>query len=72
MRDFRAKRLNDLKLLSIRPTYGDVKDLTTDNYIDEVDKEDYRTVVVIHIYDPIIQVRDQPSPIYILNIFHFN
>lgn len=56
MRDFRAKRFNDLKLLNIRPTYGDVKDLTTDNYLNEIDNEDKRTIIIVHLYDPIVQV----------------
>lgn len=59
MRDYRAKRLKELKeqsLAAAAPSFGTVRDITAADFLSEVDGEDARVWVVVHLYEPALQV----------------
>ncbi len=54
MREFREKRLNELRVQTAAlPTFGLVRDLeSSDRFLCEVDEEDRRVFVVVHLFEP--------------------
>jgi hypothetical protein len=55
MKEFREKRLKEMMSQSAKPLFGYCKDVDTQDFVDEVDKEDPRTAVVVHLYEPSVQ-----------------
>lgn len=58
MRDYRAKRLKELKRISQTrglPVFGNVRDINSADFLSEIDEEDERVWVVVHIYESSIQ-----------------
>lgn len=54
LREFRHKRLMELKAHTAQPTFGTVRDVDTSDFIEQVENEDSRVVVVVHVFEPAI------------------
>jgi hypothetical protein len=53
MREYRHKRLAELQVLTqALPTFGRVRDVSSEEFLDEVDSEDRRVFVVVHLFEP--------------------
>lgn len=53
--EFRKKRLQELMLKSNKPTFHACKEVGTADFLEEVDNEDQRVVVVVHLYESSVQ-----------------
>ena len=52
LEEVRKTWLRDLLGECSRPVFGNVKEVGTEDFIEEIDREDPRTVVVVHLYEP--------------------
>lgn len=52
--DYRRRRLEQLKALAGRPQFGQIKEAERASFVSDVDTEDPRTSVVVHLYEPYI------------------
>lgn len=50
--EVRKNFLRDMLGESSRPVFGNVKEVGTEDFIEEIDCEDPRTIVVVHLYEP--------------------
>lgn len=55
MMEFRRKRLEELKVKSTLPTFGICKDVDSSTFLDEIEKEDHRVIVIVHLFEPSVQ-----------------
>jgi hypothetical protein len=55
LEEFRKKRLKDMVEKSNKPVFGNVKEVGSADFLEEIDEEDPRVVVVVHLYEPSIQ-----------------
>jgi hypothetical protein len=51
---FRAKRLQEIKASSALPTFGEVKDVSSSDFVEQVEKVDSRVWVIVHLFEPAI------------------
>ena len=54
MEEFRKKRLQEMLTSSSAPLFTGCLDVDTSNFLEEVEKEDSRVVVIVHLYEPSI------------------
>mmetsp|Transcript_25700 Transcript_25700/g.24564 ORF Transcript_25700/g.24564 Transcript_25700/m.24564 type:complete len:299 (+) Transcript_25700:147-1043(+) len=52
---FREKRLLAMMEKSNKPVFGDIKEVGSADFLEEIDNEDPRVVVVVHLYEPSVQ-----------------
>lgn len=52
MIQYRQQRLQELKRIAGRTRYGHLREIDVSQYVDAIDKEDSRTAVIIHLYQP--------------------
>lgn len=52
LEEVRKTFLRDMLGESSRPVFGNVKEVGTEDFIEEIDCEDPRTIVVVHLYEP--------------------
>jgi len=52
MIQYRQKRLMELKRIAGRTRFGQLFQIGVDQYVDAIDKEDSRTAVIIHLFQP--------------------
>jgi hypothetical protein len=55
MKEFREKRLQEMMAKASQPVFSGCKDVDTNDFIEEVDQADPRTIVVVHLYEPSVQ-----------------
>ncbi|KAJ3317207.1 Phosducin-like protein 2 [Blyttiomyces sp. JEL0837] len=51
-REYKAKRILHLARLSLRPTFGSVKEIEVNEYVKNIESEDSEVTVIIHLYQP--------------------
>lgn len=51
---YRRRRLEQLKASAGRPHFGQIREAERASFVSEVDTEDPRTCVVVHLYEPYI------------------
>lgn len=51
---YRRRRLEQLKASAGRPHFGQIREADRGSFVSEVDTEDPRTCVVVHLYEPYI------------------
>ncbi|KAJ1432000.1 thioredoxin-like protein [Ochromonadaceae sp. CCMP2298] len=63
MRDFRAKRLREMRdtgslaqVKSVCPSFGTLREISSADFLSEVDEEDPRVIIAVHLYEPGLQV----------------
>ncbi|ORY82793.1 thioredoxin-like protein, partial [Neocallimastix californiae] len=52
MIQYRQKRLMELKRIAGRTRFGQLMQIGVDQYVDAIDKEDSRTAVIMHLFQP--------------------
>ena len=55
LEEFRKKRLQEMMQKSNKPTFGSCKEVSTADFLEEVDNEDSRVIVVVHLYETSVQ-----------------
>mmetsp|Transcript_39730 Transcript_39730/g.124082 ORF Transcript_39730/g.124082 Transcript_39730/m.124082 type:complete len:385 (-) Transcript_39730:46-1200(-) len=56
LESYRAQRMQQMRAAAMVPTFGDISEITGDEYVDAVDKVDPRVFVVVHLYEPYIHL----------------
>jgi len=55
-RAFREQRMREIKAAACAPQFSSVKDVNSEQFVDELEKEDPRVRVVVHLYEPSVSV----------------
>lgn len=53
LREYRARRMAQMRALSGIPSYGGVKEISKASFVEEVDRTDPRSFVVVHLYETV-------------------
>eukprot|EP01041_Mallomonas_annulata_P001584 gene1584-3061_t len=53
--EFRKKRLLELQASSAMPQFGSCREVDATDFLDQVDKEDNRVIVMVHLYETSVQ-----------------
>lgn len=56
LEDFRNQRLLELQSQASLPVFGECKSINKDSYVEEIDNEDPRVIVAVHIFESSVQV----------------
>lgn len=54
---FRAKRIAEIKVSSALPSFGTMREVSSEDLVEELETTDKRAFVVVHLYEPGITVR---------------
>ncbi|RWS04385.1 viral IAP-associated factor-like isoform X1, partial [Dinothrombium tinctorium] len=52
LREYRIKRLQQIKAEAMKNTFGEVREITKQDYVDEVNKAGDGVYVILHVYKP--------------------
>jgi hypothetical protein len=55
LEEFRKQRLQEMMQKSNKPTFRELKEVSTADFLEEVETEDKRVVVVVHLYESSVQ-----------------
>ena len=53
---YRNMRLNQFKSMEDLPVFGEIKEVSQSEYVDAIDREDSRIIVIVHIYEDQLKV----------------
>lgn len=71
MAEFRAKRLAQLKATSALPKFDTVYEVSSHDFVEQIERVDKRIWVIVHLYEPDITVFQLLTTVCFLFVFHY-